>query len=74
MLGHWGRGLKNSEQCPEDALIAFPLSQGEKFKLVWLPYLARVKKFELFIPWWLENLALLLIYGSSTIYGTAFGT
>ena len=31
------------------------LSQWENLKLCWFPYLVLVKKFELFIPWWLEN-------------------
>ena len=39
------------------------LSQGENLKLAWLPYLVLLRKFELFLPCWLE----------SRVYGNAKG-
>ena len=50
------RGFTEPNTAPSPKWAKF-LSQQEHLKLLWLSYLVLVKKFELFVPWWLENRA-----------------
>ena len=55
----WPQGPNSTADFLEAAIddVHFSPSQRESLKLCLVPYLALMTKFEMCIPWWLENRA-----------------